>query len=191
LQGEIGYALTRHLELFGTFRYVHADAMGRTPGGEASVRYTPLGPDEFFPSANEFDDYNSWGGELGFRLFFVPRQARFRPYIAISGGASHVDNIDVSAFVDVSLFGLSRDQPILRTNFFAASWIGTGSAQLGLDVNLTRRWTLGVNGGVRYESPLEGRKHDLSRDGNNNPFGEIDSGDRWTIPITAYAKFRF
>jgi hypothetical protein len=183
-QGEVGYALTQHLELFGTFRYAHADAIGRTPGGPVAVQASPSGPTTFFPtSTDKFGDYDSWGGELGLRLFFVPRQARFRPYIALSGGASYVDDIEISTFADLSNIGGSIDDLVLRTSFFRDSWIGTGSAVLGVDVNLTCRWTLGVNGGVRYQSPLNDNDSDLIR--------ENDSGDRWTVPVTGYVKFRF
>ena len=180
-QVEIGYALTQHLELFGTLRYAHADAIGRIPGGPVDIAITSTFPEFSSPtSTDEFGDYNSWGGELGFRFFFRSRQARWRPYVAISGGASHVDSIEISTFTDVFA---QMDALVVRAPFFNESWIGTGSAVLGLDVNLTCRWTLGVNGGVRYESPLDANGGNLIRGS--------DSGDRWTIPVTAYLKFRF
>ena len=116
------------------------------------MNYLALLPDHFIPtSTDEFADYNSWGGELGFRFFFLSRQARWRPYVAISGGASYVDNIEMSTFADLMIGG-SGDDLVLRATFFNESWIGTGSVVLGLDVNLNlpldarREWRCSLRG---------------------------------------------
>src|SRR6202035_4300766 len=82
IQGEIGYVLTRHLEVFGLFRYEHAEGDGRTSGSHVIINDAPI----FFedvPLNTKFDDYNSYGGELGFRYFFRAKEAALRPYVSI------------------------------------------------------------------------------------------------------------
>ncbi|MEY2546544.1 MAG: hypothetical protein QOG48_1661, partial [Verrucomicrobiota bacterium] len=134
--GEIGYALTEHLELFGAFNYAHADSTGFHDWGilrASAVRVGTLG----FPLRASFDDYDAITGELGFRFFFLSRQARIRPYLAISGGATHVDNIDLNAVIDVRSIGGPDDATFARGSFYEDSWVGTAAAVLGVEANLT------------------------------------------------------
>lgn len=203
IQGEIGYALTQHLELFGSFRYAHADAANRTTGSSISVDF----PGVFtgvFPIESEFEDYDSWGGELGFRYYFLSRQAHWRPYLAVSGGASHVDGIGITTFADLTDVGGGDDVQVFKGSFLEENWVATAAAVVGLEFNVTCHWTLGVNGGVRYASRLDDDDSDLNRDGFSiaNGFATVrsfrfanesnnNSGDRWTVPVTGYLKFRF
>jgi hypothetical protein len=205
IQGELGYVLSQHLEVFGRFKYEHADSAGRTSGDHIVVG----GRNGFrvfldFPVSTEFSDYSSWGGELGFRFFFLPKESRLRPYVAFSGGASHVDSIDFAMFADFTGFGDGGPGfDFLRGSFFEDSWVGTASAVLGLEVALNCHWALGVEGGARYDSKLSpddstftGRRLILDPLFANfplRPFRPInnDSGDRWTVPVTGYVKFRF
>ncbi len=202
IQGEAGYALTEHLEIFGLFKYAHADAVNRTSGSAVVTDFSFFGGPTFvFPIGSEFEDYDSWGGELGFRFYFLPRAAHWRPYLAVAGGVSHVDAIGITTFADLSDLGGPRDQRVFNGAFFDETWIGSGSATLGLEYNVTCHWTVGVNGGIRYESKLSDDDRDLSRQGFR--FGSTfvptnfatpsnnDSGDRWTVPVTGYVKFRF
>jgi hypothetical protein len=57
-----------------------------------------------------------------------------------------------------------------------------------------------MNAGVRYQSELSDDDHDLNRV-INQAAGVVDlsflrrlndnAGDRWTVPVTGYLKFRF
>ncbi len=203
VQGEIGYALTQHLEVFGLFKYAQADASGRVTGSHLIVDARPFVFSDF-PTSIAFDgDYSSYGGELGFRFFFLPKEARVRPYVSFSGGATHVDGIGATIFVDASEFGGPSDLEIYRGGFFNDSWVGTASALLGVEVNLACHWAVGVNGGVRYQSRLE--QDDRDFDGlriipggapaaiSLRAFKQVndDAGDRWAVPVTGYVKFRF
>jgi hypothetical protein len=201
VEGEFGYSLTQHLDVFARFRYAHADATDRTRGSTFDF-FTFGGPAGTIPFGSEFDDYDSWGGELGFRFYFLPRAAHFRPYVALSGGASQVDAIGIRTFADLSAFGGGSDVEIYRGAFFNDSWVGTGSAVLGFEFNIGCHFTVGVNGGVRYESRLDDDDTDLNTRGftftgitvTNFSFANQtnnNSGDRWTAPVTGYLKFRF
>jgi hypothetical protein len=195
IQGEVGYALTQHVEVFGLFKYAHADANGRTTGSRVFVDGS--GP---LPLSSTFDDYSAWGGELGFRFYFTPRAAHFRPYVSVSGGATHVDSIDIETRADLATIGGPADFLVYKGGFFNDSWVGAGTALLGAEFTFACHWAIGVNGGVHYETRLDQNDDDFRdfavigldavprrhfRDANN------DAGDRWTAPVTGYLKFRF
>ena len=196
IQGELGYALTQHVEVFGLFKYAHADANGRTTGSRVFVDGS--GP---LPLTSRFDDYNAWGGELGFRFYFTPRASHIRPYVSLSGGATHVDSIDISTTADLTSIGGASDLLVYKGGFFNDSWVGAGTALLGVEWIVACHWAVGVNGGVHYETRLDQNDNDFRgfvdfagifavplrhfRQSND------DAGDRWTAPVTGYVKFRF
>lgn len=199
-RGEIGFALTQHLDIFGAFNYAHADSAGFQDWGVFSV--SAFFGTATFPLRAKFDDYDSIGGELGFRYYFLSRQARFRPYVSLSGGASHVDNIDINVVANAAGLGGPDDSPYFSGPFFQETWVGTGTAVLGLEANLTCHWTIGVNGGAHYQTRLEQDDTELRRFrtfggvpflGGTTRIGTAndDVGDRWTVPVTGYVKFRF
>lgn len=200
IQGELGYVLTEHLELFGLFKYAHADASDRTRGSRAIFDLLFV-PPVVYPISTKFDDFDSWGGELGFRFFFLSKSARLRPYLALSAGASHVDNIDIATFVDFSGSGGPPDERVFSGGFFDDSWVATGSARLGLELAVNCHWSLGVEGGVRYQSRLSEKDSDFTPNSlhffNTTFDGRFlrptnnDAGDRWTVPVNGYVKFRF
>ena len=195
IQGELGYALTQHLEVFSLFRYAHADANGRTTGSRLFVDGS--GP---LPLSSTFEDYNAWGGELGFRFYFTPRASHIRPYVSVSGGASHVDSIGIETRADLTTIGGPPNLLVYKGGFFNETWTGAGTALLGLEFVFACHWAIGVNGGVHYETTLDENDRDF-RDFVNFGITSVprrafrqandDSGDRWTAPVTGYLKFRF
>lgn len=198
-QGEIGYALTQHLEVFGRFNYAHADGSGFTDIGSLSL--TGLRTVFTLPLMAELDDYTAYGGELGFRFFFLPRQTHLRPYVALSGGANHVAGIDATIVADTTVFNGPSDFLTYHGAYFDDSWTGTGAAMLGLELKLNCHWDIGVEGGARYQTRLSQDDSDLHgpRFFDNLfhvPLGPLrpindNAGDRWTVPVTGYVKFRF
>lgn len=200
IEGEVGYVLSQHLELFGSFKYAHADAASSATGSRAIFDIV-IAPPTIFPLTTEFDDYDAWGGELGFRFFLLSRRARFRPYISLSGGATHVDSIDMAMFVDFSGAGGPPHSEMYRGGFFDDSWIGTASAALGGELGLTCHWFIGANAAIRYQSSLSENDRDFTRGAVDFEGGRFsgrflrpmnnDAGERWTVPVTGYVKFRF
>jgi hypothetical protein len=203
IQGEAGYALTSHLEIFGLFKYAHADASSGFAGIGDILIFNPFigNLTSTTPLSARFDDYSSYGGQLGFRFFFLPKQSRFRPYLSLSGGATHVDSINATIVADTTSIGGPNDFLFYRGGFFSDSWTASGAAMLGLEVSLACRWALGVEGGVRYESRLGQNDSDLKGlrffdDEFATPLRSFrpvndNAGDRWTVPVTGYVKFRF
>ena len=203
IQGEIGYAWTEHLEVFGLFKYAHADATDRTRGSEVTTDFSFIGGPIFhFPISSEWDDYSSYGGELGLRCYFFPRKARIRPYFQVSGGITHVDRIGIRTFVDESAVGGPSDQEVYDGGFFNDSWVATVGGAVGVEVALTCHWSIGAQGGVQYDGVLDDNDRDLNTAGFNfgGPFNTTfrfangvnnDSGDRLYFPVSGYVKFRF
>lgn len=193
---EAGRVLGPHLEIFGLFKY--ASAAGNSVGDDhlLLMNRTSLATTDI-SVITEFGNYNSVGGELGFRAFFLPNNSRFRPYVALSGGTAHVNDIGI-------IMRGSSGEIIYHGGFFNGTWVGTGTAKLGIKVDLDCRWSIGVEGGFRYESSVE------SDDAAFHPgFFRVDGpqpfevglksitsfnqspGDRCYWPVNGYVKFRF
>src|SRR5437588_7433191 len=68
IQGEVGYVLNDHIELFALFKY--AFGYGGHFGGDLDRQPHPGFQPTFLPIDTYYSDYRSWGGELGIRYFF-------------------------------------------------------------------------------------------------------------------------
>lgn len=196
IQGEVGYVLNDHIELFGLFKYA---------GGYA---------DEYVDKDVEGDftygifvypgEYRSWGGELGLRWFFFSKQYEpwhVRPYVSVSAGATYVESISIDAQYGYD----SGYLPAFHGNLYDDSIVATGALMLGLEIPLTCHWSFGVEGGVRYESELEGtdviRSTFTYYDTNpavagtypiaGDPENYNSDGARLYFPANVYLKFRF
>jgi hypothetical protein len=206
VRAEVGYVLTNHIELFGTFQYTHAESK--------IVTGSVLDFGNFdFEFVSQYGDYNSYGGELGLRYFFTDKEARIRPYVSISGGATFVDSIGLRA--DTEIFGTNvtaYDGP-----FYDDSIVGTVTGLIGIEFQVIPcKFSVGVDAGVRWQSQLDGDDsgfedfattmgNALSTRGTNgkgqNTFqsdlttalSKLNNGDdnHFSIPVTVYAKFRF
>lgn len=178
IQGELGYVLTRHIEVFGLFKYSHADSEV-TSGSTATIVGGPT-----FVLTDHWGDYSAWGGELGLRYFFLPKEARFRPYVSVSGGATAVDSIDLLVVDNTG--GTAFDGAL-----YDSSIVGTAALLVGVEVSVSCHFSVGVDAGVRYESKLDGNDTDLTAQGFSAISNVNDAGDRLYCPVTIYGKFRF
>ncbi len=190
IQGELGYALSQHIELFGRFTYDAAD--GQTT--EGSYVSTPVGR---LNLRREFGDYTSYGGEVGLRYFFLPHQARIRPYISLSGGATRVESINLKTSAENNVGQCFVGEVLYDGNFYGNSVAATASALAGFEVGVTHCISLGADAGLRYETKLVQDDGDLNRANflgfSSRRLSKINdnSGDRLFCPVTIYAKFRF
>jgi hypothetical protein len=191
VQVEVGYALTNHIELFGNFRYEHADSKIVT-GSVADFGFFDL---EF---VSQYGDYNSYGGELGVRYYFLPKDAKIRPYVSAAAGVSFVDAISLRA--DSELFG--NNITFYNDSFYDSSIVGTVAGMLGVEFNVTCHLSVGIEGGIRWQSELDGDDSGFERAANDaNSQTEFliferlkdinNQGDRFSIPVNVYAKLRF
>ncbi|MEY2525648.1 MAG: hypothetical protein QOE73_419 [Verrucomicrobiota bacterium] len=180
IQGEFGYVLSRHLEVFGMFKYSHADSE-ITSGSTATVDLK--GPVTFVLT-DHWGDYSAWGGELGLRYFFLPKEARFRPYVSISGGATAVDDIHLLVVDDTGSTAFDGA-------LYDSSVVGTVALLVGVEVAVSCHFSVGVDAGVRYETKLDGNDSDLIDQGYSTISNVNNAGDRLYCPVTVYGKFRF
>ncbi|MEY2480391.1 MAG: hypothetical protein QOI04_1318 [Verrucomicrobiota bacterium] len=188
-QVEVGYVLTNHIELFAQFRYTSASS-NLVHGSTASL--FGISTREYF---SEWSDYNSWGGDVGVRYFFLGKQAKIRPYISLAGGAAWVDSIRLHATQSSPFFVGGQPFTIYDGGFYDETTVWSGAAMLGVEFNVTCHVAVGIESGVRYESTLDGN----DRDFNADPLAAInalaalnnDNGDRLSVPVTVYAKLRF
>ena len=193
IQGEVGYAVSPHVELFGTFNYQAADS--RTTTGDQLF----LIPVFLIDVRSEWSDYTSYGGQLGVRYFFLSRQARFRPYISLAGGATRVEPINVKITAINGGGPISAGDVLFSGDFYGTSTVATGSALAGIEVGITRCFAIGAEAGVRYESKLAEDDTDLDRFTflpQRFVFPDLhkvndNAGDRLYCPVTLYAKIRF
>ena len=208
VKAEVGYVLTNHIELFGNFQYTHAESKIVT-GSVLDFGFFDL---EF---VSQYGDYNSYGGELGIRYFFMDKEARIRPYVSISGGATFVDSIGLRA--ETEFFGnniTAYDGP-----FYQDTVVGTATALFGVEFQVIPcKFSVGIDAGVRWQSELDGDDSGFqdflatantaiaARRGTNivsqgsgfssdltAALSKLNNGDdnHFSIPVTIYAKFRF
>ena len=208
VQGEVGYVLTNHIELFGNFRYTHADSKIVT-GSALDFGFFDL---DF---VSKYGDYNSYGGELGLRYFFLDKEARIRPYVSISGGATYVDAIGLKVKSDV--FG--SDFTAYDGPFYDGTIVGTAAALVGIEFQVVPcKFSVGIDAGIRWNSGLDGNDSGFADfassvggmastrstnvvGGQGSAFqsdlvsalSKINNSEdnHFSVPVTIYAKFRF
>lgn len=203
IQGEFGYVASRYGEIFGMLKYTHMGSdntsigtatFGDIVNTDADGNVTGVLRGFRVPVRADFDDYDSIGAELGFRLFFLPKEARLRPYISFAAGATVLIN-DIDA-----RFYLPDGTTLFDGGFYQSGVVATGSILAGVEFALTKNFSLGADAGGRYEFPLQQRDRDLDRIGigggtgttnNTNLNGANNAGDRFYLPFTFYGKVRF
>ena len=206
VRAEVGYALTNHIELFGKFEYTRAES-------QIVIGDTVFIDPNSFPGpydlefVSQWGDYESWGGELGIRYFFLNKEAAIRPYVSVSGGVAFVDAIGLRA--DSELFG--DNITFYEGPFYDDSVVPTVSALLGVEFKVLCNFYVGVDAGVKWTGELDGddsgfESSSVNGMGTNSSgnFGFIQSviieelhvlndngADRLSFPVTVYGKFRF
>ncbi len=189
IQGELGYALGQHIELFGRFTYDAASGQST----EAYLSIARVG----LELENKWDDYRSYGGEVGLRYLFLSRDARVRPYLSVSGGATRVDSIGVTVRAANNVGNIMAGDVLFDGAFYGNSTVATGSVLAGLEVRVAKCFSVGADAGLRYQTKLTEDDNDLNQASlagfgfpNLNKVND-NAGDRLFCPVTFYAKIRF
>jgi len=197
--------LTSHIELFAKFEYTHANGVliGGPSGNEVSFIGNTLPNDLDFES--RWSDYNSYGGELGIRYFFLSKEAKIRPYVSISGGATWVDAIGLH--VDSEFFG--SEFVLYNGSFYDSTIVPTVSGLLGVEFNVTCHFAVGMDAGVKWTGELDSDDSGFPSSATSGStagtpgffedlaarsalsFTNNNGADRLSFPVTVYAKFRF
>lgn len=177
----LNYGLSSTGEVFGSLRYVHAgsdtfDALNITAAG--TINGTPFAIGAVL--TGEFDSYNEFGGDVGYRHFFNPGQ-KFRPFVSVGAGLKWVDDIDL----DFTFGGA----PVTKIKFFDSGITYAVGLGLGFRYDMAAGVAVGLETGIRYEGDLDDNDTDLIGGGS---FENVnDDGDRLEIPLMARATIAF
>jgi hypothetical protein len=184
VQTELGYVLSSHIEVFGLFKY--AGGYGKKLYGDSDNYYNVSYGLVSYPGL-----YRSYGGKLGLRYFFFSKDTsqpwRIRPYVSISGGATHVDHIGDT--LNELSNGAYTYAPFFKGHLYNDTWVGTGGLIIGAEVPLSCHWSVGLGSGIRYESQLD-PSDDITRFNYLGTRYRVDdqrynhdAGDRLYVPV--------
>jgi len=123
-----------------------------------------------------FSDYQSYGGEIGFREYLNNEGRGIRPYIGATAGAAYAEAIDI-----VRLSSDGDADATATSRLYDGDWVPTASAVVGVDLPLSRNASFGIESGLRYEG-----KRDIQIGSN---LGKGD--DNYSVPLKLRGRFRF
>ena len=181
---EGAYGLSGNREVFGAINRVTAD-QGSTQVGTAFVPALSAS----LPVQGRFGDYKATTFEAGLRQFFYP-EATIKPFIAGRIGVARVDEIRASFTVPVPTGVGAEPNDIVLSNvaFYDDSTSFTVGGDIGADYDVSDRFSIRAEIGLRYQGKL---------DGNDSAIGPLglarinDDGARWSAPITISGRVAF
>ena len=181
IRAELGgsYALAPNTKITAFGHYEHAD------GGDIVNFGTANG----LAANASLTDYEAWGGEIGLRQYFRPRNGyivkSIRPYVEGRVGASRVNDIQLE---NVTLDGATPAAGA-TVGLYEDSWVPTAAGLVGIETPVARYTTIGIESGIRYQGGLES---DLESFGPGSNFGGLNNNrGRWSVPLTIRGRYRF
>ncbi len=127
----------------------------------------------------EFQDYQAFGMDVGYRQYFGSRP--LRPFVAATVGFTRVEAIDATLTVPAAGVTLS-DVP-----FYADSTVPSFGIGGGVQMDLSETFAIQAGADLRWHGGLE-QNEGLSGTGLQ---GINDDSARWALPITAGVTVRF
>jgi hypothetical protein len=164
-----GYGVSRRVELFGEFGWMRATASELSVGNVATLDLRAA-----------FGDYTGWGANGGMRFHLMPG-APVRPYVAALAGVWRVDAIPGTFSVPAAGVTLAD------TPFFDTSVVPVFGGDVGVLFGLSPRFSLGIEGGLRYQTDLS-QIEGLTGTGLENL---NDAGSGWSVPISGVVRVGF
>ena len=159
--GGVSYDVAPRTTLIAQGFYNEADSkndtllLGTTNGG------TPVN--------GTISDYKSYGAEIGFREYMNNANGALRPYISGTVGASYIEGIDLNTAQNTNV-------PIYNGN-----WVPTATGLVGVEMPVSRRASLALEGGLRYEGKRDAEILD----------GLADVRETYSVPIRLRGRYRF
>ncbi len=154
--------------------------IGRLGYSKANGKKVAFGTvtDTNFPGVNEpyygkFSDLEQWTLEGGVRQYmggWNSPTSGLRPYVAATAGFAHNNNVNLTQESATII------NPPESQRYIDAGWTPTASAAVGAEMQVGPRTALGVEAGVRWRDNL-----------NTN----LQSGDRWSVPIQLRGRVSF
>jgi len=132
---------------------------------------TLLANDNLGNVSGSYSDYKSYGAEIGFREYLNndDGRAKLRPYMGATAGVAYLEAIDLN-----NVNGSAGPVEI-----YDSEWVPTASAVLGVEMPVSRRFSMGVESGLRYEGK---RESDVTG---------LRTSDAYSVPVTLRGRFRF
>src|SRR5262245_19660394 len=164
-----GLGLDYNKEVFATFAY-----------GKYNGTHRIVGSVSGYPLTARFSNPDAFDIEAGLRYYLRP-EGPIRTYVATTGGIRFLE----ATTVNFSLFevGVSLD----NLPYFRRSTLLIGGGDAGVSYDVSDRFALGAELGLRYQSTPGAEllfADPKLRDVNN-------TGSRWSLPISVFAKARF
>jgi hypothetical protein len=183
---EGAYGLGNGREVFGALKSAEADA-GGVQVGTATV---PALGGAVLPVQGRFGAFEQLGVEVGLRQYFGGADSAIKPYVAGRVGVARVEEIRASFTVPVPNGVGTEPNDIVLSNvaFFDDSTVWTIGADIGVSFDVSERFSLSAEAGIRYNSDL---------DGNDSAIGGLglarinDTGERWSAPILIRGALKF
>jgi hypothetical protein len=169
-----------------------------TPNRKVTVQGTysrALGKDIAIGTQNDnelrgiMSDYETYGAEAGLRQYFqptnVPLIKSFRPYVEGKLGAVYADDIALRNVREVGQVANPVDLA-----FYDGGWVPTAAALIGVETPVSRRFTMGIEAGVRFVGKQKSDNSDIEN-GFEQFGGANNGGNRYSIPLTIRGRYRF
>lgn len=175
-RAELSYGVSDNVEIYGAFVWTQMGGRG-TQLGDIIVASTGA----VTPLEANFNDYNSYGGEIGARYYFNYAFSNLRPYIGANVGAHYVETIRAGLTAPAAGVALAD------LGFYDGGTVYTAGAEAGVVFGDGVFWTGSVSVGLKYTSSL-----DASTDLDTYGIGVIaDGNEHISIPVRGTLSFSF
>jgi hypothetical protein len=178
------YGLSNHDEVSLTPRWLHADGKSFdavTASFTGTINGVAVSGSA--PIQGQFNNYNEYGIDAGYKRFFDTPLPSFHPYLGALLGIDHTNSINVS----LSYNGTPIANDI---GFYNSGWTWDTGLQAGFRFDVAPAVAVGLETGIRYTGNLKSNHSALTGDGGN-----IDSvnsgGNRWDIPLLLGVTVKF
>ena len=131
-----------------------------------------------------FSDYQDWGLLVGFEKNLLSR-GRITPYIGGEVGVRFVDGISVDLLAENDHHGHDFN----GVPFYDDSVVFTAHFTVGVDFDITDRFALGIESGIRYQTGLDQDDSGL----NQFDLAGLNNADAsfWAVPVMLTGRFEF
>jgi hypothetical protein len=144
------------------------------------------------PITANFDDLETYGGEIGVRKYFRNRtlahllSPAVTPYVGASVGIAHVES--TGAVLSSAGFAGIGQPAIINAEFYEDSIVPTAQLTIGAEWRATRNFAIGLETGVRYTGGLSDGDGTLVAIGWQEARG---NSQNISIPVTLRGRFKF
>ena len=163
------YDVSPSTTLIGRLGYSKANG-NRVPFGTVSDTGCGCVDEPYYGQLGNLEQWTLEGGVRQYMGGWNSPTTGLRPYVAATAGFAHNNNVNLVQDSAVII------NPPETQRYIDAGWTPTASAVVGAEMQVGARSALGVEAGVRWRDNL-----------NTN----LESGDRWSVPIKLRGRVSF